>query len=164
MSGRAVKESNASSTIRPRNAHSSASRVAVYRRMRCCRLVVRPVFRRIVESIARTPDSGSNRRPCITTVLSAVSHQSRERNRDITPSRLAPCHTRSPPGFRTRENSAITRASSDGLSKNPKDVKRFTTPSNRLLQTVGSRRISALRYFNDGEIPRCKAAARSWRE
>lgn len=143
--GRDVNPSNPSSTIRPSCAHSSASLVAVYRRMRCSLRIVRPLLRRNVEWMLSTPDNGSNLRSCATIVPSRVSHQSRDRKRDITPSRLPPCHTKTPPGFSTRASSAIARASSDGLSKNPKDVKRFTTPSNRADHAEGSFRMSARR-------------------
>ena len=41
------------------------------------------------------------------------------RNRAITPSRLAPCHTNMPPGLSTRANSRSTRRSSRGMEKKP---------------------------------------------
>ncbi len=136
--GLRVNPSYDSSTINPSAAHSSARRVAVNNLIRCDRLPgdCPPLCHR--DSISRIPESGSNDRSCAIVVPSLVSHQSRARKRAMTPSRLPPCQTSTPPGQRTRENSRITLMSSAGLAKNPKDVKRLSTASNFPLHRTGS--------------------------
>src|SRR5205807_2389569 len=94
-----------------------------------------------IERTVKTPDKGSNLRSCANSDFADV-HQSRDRNRAMTPSLLAPCQINCPPGFSTRANSLITRSSSAGCAKKPNEVNRLRTASNRLLQWVGILRMS----------------------
>src|SRR5439155_2950924 len=106
LSGRSLNPSNACSTIKPAAAKSSDSLVAVYSLSLCSRVPVRDP-RLQFERTVNIPDSGSNSRSCANRDLPEV-HQSRARNRAMTPSLLAPCQIISPPGFNTRANSLVT--------------------------------------------------------
>jgi hypothetical protein len=112
--------------------------------MRCERSPLRP-FPAHTALTFRIPESASYERSCATSVPSFVRHQSRARKRAMTPSRLAPCHTRMPPGASTREfreHATVIRRLGE---KPPNDVNRFTTASNRPVHVAGSDRMSPRR-------------------